>query len=147
MLDISRDPKRSFNCDESFVLLDPSKQQVVETKESKDVYFIHKTKPSSGVSVLATISTSGLILPPFIIYFNFALNITFYIKFGELPVIVTVWLSICLCGVLIQILILKLRTFICNDVFLSTKANSFFLSTLDFFVFLGRQDCSNSRSI
>ena len=68
LLDILRDPKRSFNCDESFVLLDPSKQQVVETKESKDVYFIHKTKPSSWGSVLATISTSGLILPPFIIY-------------------------------------------------------------------------------
>lgn len=38
MLDILKDPKRSFNCDESFVLLDPGKQQVLAAKGTKDVY-------------------------------------------------------------------------------------------------------------
>jgi hypothetical protein len=68
LLDILKDPKRSFNCDESFVLLDPGKQQVLAAKGTKDVYLIHKSNPKSGVSVLATISASGLILPPFITY-------------------------------------------------------------------------------
>lgn len=66
--DILEDPTRSFNCDESFIRLSPGKQKFLTTMGSKDVYLIQKFSDKSGVTVLATTSTTGWILPPFIIY-------------------------------------------------------------------------------
>jgi len=65
---IFTDPTRWFNSDESFVLISPGKEKVLAPTGTKDVYLVHKSSAKSGVSVLATISASGWILPPFIIY-------------------------------------------------------------------------------
>jgi hypothetical protein len=66
--DILKDPTRSFNCDDTFILLSPGKQNVLTTMGSKDVYLIQKCSSKSGVTVLATTSATGWILHPFIIY-------------------------------------------------------------------------------
>jgi hypothetical protein len=66
--DILEDPTRSFNCDESFIRLSPGKQKFLTAMGSKDVYLIQKFSDKSGVTVLATTSASGWILPLFIIY-------------------------------------------------------------------------------
>ncbi len=65
---IFTDPTRWFNSDESFVLISPGKEKVLAPTGTKDVYLVHKSSAKSGVSVFATISASGWILPPFIIY-------------------------------------------------------------------------------
>ncbi len=62
------DPTRSYNCDETLVLISPGKKKVLATMGTKDVYLAHKSSAKSGVSVLAIISASGLILPPFVVY-------------------------------------------------------------------------------
>lgn len=62
------DPTRSFNCDETFVLIFPVKKKVLATMGTKDVYFVHKTSAKSGVLVLSTISASGMIFPPIVVY-------------------------------------------------------------------------------
>ncbi len=66
--EIFTDPTRWFNSDESFFLISPGKEKVLAPTGTKDVYLVHKSSSKSGVSVLATISASGWILPPFIIY-------------------------------------------------------------------------------
>lgn len=63
-----KNPTRSLNCDETFILLSPGKPKVLTTMGSKDVYLIQKFSSKSGVTVLATTSATGWILPPFIIF-------------------------------------------------------------------------------
>ena len=65
---ILKDPTRLYNCDETFVLYSPGKQNVLAKTGSKDVYLVHKSSPKAGVTVLATVSASGWTLPPFIVY-------------------------------------------------------------------------------
>ncbi|KZR95971.1 Uncharacterized protein APZ42_009950, partial [Daphnia magna] len=62
------DPARSFNCDESFFLVSPGKGKVLAELGSKDVYLSLKSSAKTGVSILATISASGWILPPSVIF-------------------------------------------------------------------------------
>lgn len=65
---IFTDPKRSFNCDGSFFLIAPGKGKVLAELGCKDVYLSLKSSAKTGVSVLTTVSASGWILPPFLIY-------------------------------------------------------------------------------
>lgn len=62
------DPSRSFNSDEGFMRISPGKDRFLALMGSKDVYLVHKASEKAGVTVLATMSASGLILPPFIVY-------------------------------------------------------------------------------
>jgi hypothetical protein len=56
---ILADPARSFNCDETFMLISPGKKKVLATAGKKVVYLVHKSSAMSGASVLATVSASG----------------------------------------------------------------------------------------
>ena len=68
MCAVLKDPTRSFNCDVTCMLLSPGKEKVLAMMGSKDVHLVHKSSAKSGVTVLATTSASGWILPPFLVY-------------------------------------------------------------------------------
>lgn len=54
--------------DETFVQISPAKEKVLGNTGTKNVFLVHKCSEKSNVFYLATVSASGCILPPFIIY-------------------------------------------------------------------------------
>ena len=64
---LKKSPRRIYNCDETFLPLDYTREKVITVKGSKNVYnqFVGT---SDHISLLCCVSASGFPLPPMIIY-------------------------------------------------------------------------------
>ena len=60
-------PRQIYNCDETFLSLDATREKVVTLKNSKNVY-AHSHGTTEHISMLCAASAAGFPLPPMIIY-------------------------------------------------------------------------------
>lgn len=68
LLDVLDDPSRIFNCDEAGFYMSPQEKQVLVRKGSKKVYNRTANDEKECLTVLLTISASGSLPPPLVIY-------------------------------------------------------------------------------
>ena len=66
-LDLTTKPRQIYNCDETFLPLDYTREKVVAAKGSKTVYS-QTTGTTDHITLLCCASAAGLPLPPMIIY-------------------------------------------------------------------------------
>ena len=64
---LTNSPRQIYNCDETFLPMDYTREKVVAAKGAKSVYSL-STGASDNISLLCCVSAAGLLLPPMIIY-------------------------------------------------------------------------------
>ena len=64
---LTTSPRQIYNCDETFLLMNYTREKVVAAKGAKNVYSL-TTGASDHISLLCCVSAAGLPLPPMIIY-------------------------------------------------------------------------------
>lgn len=68
LMELLRDPKRIFNCDESGFYLSPQEKQVLVRKGSKKVYSRTANDEKECLTVLISIAADGAIPPPLVMF-------------------------------------------------------------------------------
>lgn len=61
-------PERIFNCDESAFQICPKSNKVIGPRGEKNIYEIAKGSDKESVTVAITVSASGVLLPPFLLF-------------------------------------------------------------------------------
>lgn len=68
LFDITNDPKRVYNCDESAFFLQPKGNRVLAKKGDKSIYHAGTNDEKENLTVLVTANAAGKLAPPMVIF-------------------------------------------------------------------------------